>query len=101
MDKRIPCIEVSQDFFDEDDFDGAGGDFDPRLLKQMNFADRDNNGEVLYNIVKKIFSLYLSTVSGIPMDLDWTEKARQHSAGRSAHDLSQKIATPSCGECRS
>ena len=48
MDKRIPCIEVSQDFFDEDDFDGAGGDFDPRLLKQMNFADRDNNGEVLY-----------------------------------------------------
>ena len=50
MDKRIPCIEVSEDFFDDDDFDvssyGAGGDFDPRLLKQMNFADRDNNGEV-------------------------------------------------------
>ena len=51
MDKRIPCIEVSEDFFDDDDFDvssyGAGGDFDPRLLKQMNFADRDNNGEVV------------------------------------------------------
>ena len=45
MDKRIPCIEVSQDFFDEDDFDGAGGDFDPRLLKQMNFADPDNTGK--------------------------------------------------------
>ena len=35
------------------------------------------------------------------MDVDWTEKARQHSAGRSAHDLSQKIATPSCGNNRS
>jgi len=51
---RFPCIEVSQDFFDDDDFDGPtaflslygpGGDFDPRLLKQMNFADPDNNGK--------------------------------------------------------
>ena len=48
-------IEVSQDFFDDDDdFDGptaflslygAGGDFDLRLLKQMNFADPDNTGK--------------------------------------------------------
>ena len=47
-------IEVSQDFFDDDDFDGptaffslygAGSDFDPRLLKQMNFADPDNTGK--------------------------------------------------------
>ena len=48
-------IEVSQDFFDDDDdFDGptaflslygAGGDFDPKLLKQMNFAYCDNNGK--------------------------------------------------------
>ena len=74
------CIEVSQDFFDDDDIDNAaayissygkllsrifkkikkswklklfsgagGGDFDPRLLKQMNFADGDNNGEVFLN----------------------------------------------------
>ena len=35
------------------------------------------------------------------MDVDWTEKARQHSAGRSAHDLSQKITTPSCGDNQS
>ena len=54
-DNRLPCIEVSQDFFDDDDdFDGptaflslygAGGDFDPKLLKQMNFAYCDNNGK--------------------------------------------------------
>ena len=50
------CTEVSQDFFDDDDVDDAvsfisnygGGDFDPRLLKQMNFADGDNNGEVFF-----------------------------------------------------
>ena len=35
------------------------------------------------------------------MDVDWTERQGQHSAGRSAHDLSQKIATPSCGDNRS
>ena len=47
-------IEVSQDFFDDDDFNGpaaflslygAGCNFDPRLLKQMNLADCDNNGK--------------------------------------------------------
>ena len=52
--RRTLPIEVSQDFFDDDDFDGptaffslygAGGDFDPRLLKQMNFADPDNTGK--------------------------------------------------------
>ena len=50
---------------------------------------------------KYVFIFSTTTTTVTCMDVDWTEKARQHSAGRSAHDLSQKIATPSCGECRS
>ena len=56
---------------------------------------------LLFSIKITIIAELFDQLAGPLMDLDWTEKARQHSAGRSAHDLSQKIATPSIGDNRS
>ena len=51
--------------------------------------------------LNRLNTLHQSQPAEPSMDLDWTEKARQHSAGRSAHNLSQKITTPSCGDNQS